>query len=104
MDQQTELATNDVRGRKDGEGQPAVINLEVLTTRVPDLCHLKSIADAASDAYGEAVKKTAEQSGLLAAVVRRFVNARYGEKYEQEKTKAEQLVLCFAEIGEDKAS
>ena len=43
----------------------------------------------------------AEQSGLLAATVRKYVKARAGDKFEDEKTKAQQLALCFEEITDE---
>lgn len=101
MEASTETSTTKpVRGRKE-QGQPKVIQLESLRTRVDDLVDLRAKAAAAADAYGEAVKATAEQAGLLASVVRKFVDARAGEKFEEAKTKAQQLSLCFEEIGEE---
>jgi hypothetical protein len=88
------------RGRKD-RGQEAVIKLESLQTRVPELVALKQKADDASQAFNDAIKNTAESSGLLAATVRKYVKARAGDKFEDEKTKAQQLALCFEEITDE---
>lgn len=85
------------RGRRD-RGQEAVIKLEELQNRVPQLIELKKKADEAKQVYTDAIKSTAEQSGLLAATVSRYVKARAGDKFEDEKTKATQLALCFEEI------
>ena len=101
MQTNTETSSKPVRGRKDTEGQPKVIQMESLRTRVDDLVDLRAKAAEAAEAYGEAVKATAEQAGLLSSVVRKFVDARAGEKYEEAKTKAQQLSLCFEEIGEE---
>ena len=64
------------------------------------LVKLKVRADEAAEDFAEAVKKTAEQAGLLATVVRRFVVARAGEKFEEKRRECEQLDLLFSEVGE----
>lgn len=89
--------TRSARGRVDN-GQEAVINLESLTTRMPDLLKLKAAADDAKTDYADAVKATAEKSGLLASTVRKYVNARAGDNFDEEKTKVEQLALVFEEV------
>jgi hypothetical protein len=100
MDAATETGTGKrVRGRKD-QGQEAVVKTDVLKDKVADLVHLHNKAAAAAETYGDAIKTTAEKAGLLASVVRKFVAARAGEKFEEEKKKAEQLSLVFDEVGE----
>ena len=88
------------RGRRD-RGQEAVIKLETIKTRVGELVKLQKAAEDAAETFGDAIKKAAEDSGLLAATVRKFVKARAGDKFEEEKTKAQQLALVFEEVGED---
>jgi hypothetical protein len=85
-------------GRKD-KGQEAVIQNESLQTRVEELIRLKKAADTASDDYAAAIKKCAEDSGLLSATVRKFVDARAGDKFDDAKTKVLQLALVFDEVG-----
>lgn len=87
------------RGRKD-RGQEAVIKMEQAAVKIDDLIELKKRYDSAATDLNDAVKAAAEKSGLLATVVRSFVNARAGDNYEDAKTKAQQLALMFEEIGE----
>lgn len=89
------------RGRKD-QGQEKVIQMEKLSVRLDDLVSLKKKADDSADEFAEAIKTVAEAAGLLSSTVRKFVSVRAGERYEEEMTKAKQLVLCFEEIGESK--
>lgn len=73
--------------------------MKELEDRVANLETLHRLKTEAKDRYNDAVKATAEASGLLAGVVNKFVNARVGESFQDEKRKAEQLSLCFDEIG-----
>lgn len=91
--------TRTPRGRKD-RGQEAAIKLDPIKESVEELVQLHRKAAEAGDAYSDGVKKVAEKSGLLASVVRKFVSARAGEKFKDEKTKAEQLNLLFEDVGE----
>jgi hypothetical protein len=86
------------RGRKD-KGQEAVIKLEALSVTVEELITLKKAAETAATAYADGIKATAEKAGLLAKVVRSFVDARAGDKYDDKKTEVDQLALCFDEVG-----
>lgn len=88
------------RGRREkGTNQEAVIQLAPIKERVEELVSLYNAAQSAGDEFAEAIKKAAEDSGLLAAVVRKFVVARAGEKYSEAKTSCEQLSLLFDEVG-----
>jgi len=91
------------RGRKDA-GQEAVIKMKPVEDRIADLVQLHMRAVEAKDKLNDAIKAVAEQSGLLAASVSKFVAARAGDKFEEAKTKATQLALIFDEIGEVKGS
>ena len=86
--------------RKDIEGQEGVIKMKPAKDEIDRLVKLKGDAEEAADAYGAAVKFVAEQANLLASVVRKFVNARAGEKFEEERRKCEQLQLMFDELGD----
>lgn len=99
---QAEMAINRAKGRKDSEGQEAVIKSGKAKDEIERLVKLKGEAEDAAEKYNDAIKYVAEQAGLLAGVLRKFVNARAGDKYDDEKRKAEQLVLCFDEIGAKK--
>jgi hypothetical protein len=97
--QQAELAINTAAGRKDKDGTEAVIKLQPLKKAISELETLKNKSDQARDKLNDAVKAVAEQSGLLSSVVRKLVNARCGENFAEEKTKAEQLAMVFGEVG-----
>src|SRR5712664_4226457 len=87
-------------GRQDAEHQETVIETKVVKDKINHLVKLKTTADEAVADFADAVKKVAEDSGLLAASVRKFVVARAGEGYEEAKRKCEQLSLLFEEVGE----
>lgn len=86
------------RGRKGKDKQEAVIEAAVLKKKLPELVKLKKAADEASADLNDAIKKAAEQSGLLATVVRKVVVASAGENFEEKKREAEQLSLAFEEV------
>ena len=98
---ETSNAIRKARGRKDGGGQEAVISTKPLKDKLRELEELKKKSDAAKDRLNDAIKAIAEQAGLLASVVRKLVNARSGDNYEQEARKVEQLGIVFDEIGND---
>ena len=89
------------RGRKDNQGQEAVIKPQTLKDGLKNLAHLKAKAEEANQKLKDAVKAIAEKSGLEATVVRKFVNARHAgsEKFDNEKRRIEQLGIVFEEIG-----
>ena len=101
MDAATETAgaINKARGRKDGQGQEAVFKTKPLKDDLDDGVALKLAADEASEKFGDWVKAKAEQCGMLAAVVRKIINAKAADKWDEESRKAEQLNLAFDEIG-----
>jgi hypothetical protein len=88
------------RGRIDHDQQDAVIKLEPVREKVEHLEMLYGVAVAAKDHFADAVKTVAEESGLLAAVVRKFVVARASEKFDEKKRQCEQLSLVFEEVVE----
>jgi hypothetical protein len=87
------------KGRKDKDGQAAVMKPQVLKAVLDDGVQLKIKADEAAEKYGDWVKAQAEKCGLLATVVRKVVNAKAADTWEEEARKAEQLNLAFDEIG-----
>jgi hypothetical protein len=87
-----------VKGRKDAHKQEKVIDLKIIKDRLPELKRLKSATKEASVAYGEAIKKAAQDCGLNASAVRRFIDAHAGDSIEERKRDAEQLSLLFDEI------
>jgi hypothetical protein len=95
MEAGTQTGTT-VKGRKDA-GQEAVIKNEVLSSKLKELVHLHNKKTEAADAYNDAVKRVAEKSGNLAAVVAKVVAASANDKFEDEQKKADQLSLAFEE-------
>lgn len=89
-----------VRGRKDSEKQEQVIKLSAVKDKISDLITLYNKAGDANDKLNDAIKATAEKAGLLSSVVRKFVVARAGDRFEEEARKVEQLNLVFDEIGQ----
>lgn len=99
MEAAAETGTKTAKGRKD-QGQEAVIRPELFTGKIKELVHLHNKKAEANEAYNEAIKRVAEKSGLLAAVVNKVVTATANEKFEEEKKKADQLSLAFGEAEE----
>jgi ATP-dependent 26S proteasome regulatory subunit len=89
-----------VRARKDKEGQEAILKIGEVREKIGSLVDLHNAVKDAGTVYGEAVKAVAEKAGLNAAVLRKFVSARAGKKFEKAVRDAEQLSLCFEEIGQ----
>lgn len=88
------------RGRKNRDLQEAVVTTAPLRKREAELVRLHQLSIEASDALSDAIKKVAEDSGLLASVVRKYVTARAKENVPEKKREAEQLSLVFGELGE----
>jgi hypothetical protein len=96
----TDKAISKARGRKNSEGQEAIIYTTKAKNEIERLIKLKTKSEEAAEDFNNAVKHVAEQAGIQAGVLRKFVNARAGEKYEDEKRRCEQLALLFEEVGE----
>ena len=101
MDTATQAATaiSKASGRRDKQGQEVVIKMKELEERIVDLVELHIKAGRAKDALNDAIKGAAEKCGLQASVVSKFVSVRAGENFQEKKRDAEQLMLCFDEIG-----
>lgn len=98
----TELAgeaINRAKGRKSSDGTEDVIKVKPLKEAIAELETLKTKADAAKDRLNDAIKAVAERSGLLSKVVRKLVNARHGEGFEDAKREVDQLAIVFDEVG-----
>lgn len=107
MQQQTEV-TDAARGngraspraRKDQTtGQEAAISLRPIKDSIEELVTLYKQQDESAARCSDAIKAAAEKAGLMANVVRKFVKARAGEKFEEAKRTVEQLSLVF-DLGE----
>ena len=87
-------------GRKDGEGQEAVIDVGALKKVMPKAIKLeKELADARHDA-SEAYKRWAKETGLNTAQLKAAAKAYANEETEAARRKAEQMSLIFEECGQ----
>jgi hypothetical protein len=86
-------------GRKDGDGQEAVVDVGALKKGMPKAIKLeKELADARSDASAF-YKKFAKECGLNTAQLKKAAKAYADEDTEAERRKADQLSLIFVECG-----
>lgn len=88
-----------VSGRKDKDGVEKSIELWPLKKKLKHLMATKENADAARDNYNAAIKAVAEETGLMAVVVKKLVKARADDKVFDEKRKADQLSMVLDEVG-----
>jgi hypothetical protein len=93
------LLKGGARGRRDG-GQEQVIKVKVVKERIEELVDLHKAAETAKEDLSSAIKATAQEAGLEASVVKRFVAARSGENFTKSRRKSEQLELLFDQVGE----
>jgi hypothetical protein len=88
-----------VTGRKDKDGQEAVVDVNALKKGMPKAIKLeKELADARSDA-SEFYKKFAKEAGLNAAQLKAAARAYANEEIESQRRKAEQMTMIFEECG-----
>lgn len=95
-----ETGKRGAKGRKGPDHQEATIKTKVIKDRLDELLTLQTKAENASNRFSDAIKATAEASGINAGALRKFVNARAGEKFDERKRDCEQLSLLFEEVGE----
>lgn len=86
------------RGRIDSEQQEAIVKLDPVRERLEELEHLYAESIEAQDSFSEAIKVTAEASGLLAKSLRKFIVARVQEKTDERQRECEQLAFLFEEL------
>lgn len=91
----TETKSRKARGRKDSQGQEGVINRNEVEESLDELTQLYAASASAAEELNDAIKAVAERSGLLASVVRKYVTAKAGEKFDDVKKTVEQLSLIF---------
>lgn len=89
----------EVVGRIGPDHQEQIIDLKEIKDKIEYLVTLKLAADNASKDFSEAIKETAEHSGILASSLRKFVVARAGEKFAEKARECEQLSLLFEDVG-----
>lgn len=82
-------------GRKDSDGQAQVIKPKIITEREDELVDLKTKAVEAAENYSKAINQAAEDSGYNAATVRKYIEAKAGDKFDATKEKVTQLALIF---------
>lgn len=92
---QADLAIGKARGRKDSEGQEAVIKEKPLKDSLSELMALKSKFEQAKEKLSDAINAVAEKCGMQAKVVRRAVNAKATDKIEEAERDAEQLTIAL---------
>lgn len=92
------------KGRKDSEGQEQVIKDGPVRDERVRLLKLREEKDAATEAYNAAVKAVAEQAGLLASSVRKYINTLANDTFEDEKRKCQQLQFLFDQLGDGKGN
>jgi hypothetical protein len=87
------------KGRKGADKQAAVIEVAELKKRMPQLVKLKKAHDETGEGLNSAITKAAEESGLLASVVRKAVVASAGEDFEGKHREVTQLSLAFEALA-----
>lgn len=85
------------QGRMDADKQPAVKKPKVVSERLSELVELSGKAKEAAERRDEAITKAAEDSGYLAAAVRKLVTAKAGDKLEEKHREIEQQHELFDE-------
>lgn len=98
--QQSEISMpKTVAGRKDRDGAEKVVTLQPLRKKLKHLAALKDTLDGARGSFNAAVKAVAEETGLMSSVITKLIKARSDDKVDDERRKADQLSMVFAEIG-----
>lgn len=88
------------KGRKDKSGGPAVIKLETLSVRAQNLIDLRIAMQQSAKAYQDATAAVAEVTGLNTATVNRYIRARCGSNFRDERDRASQMAFVFEQLGE----
>lgn len=100
--QQTEVTKGNgrTRGRRDQTTeQETAFRLAPIRQSIAELVTLYTQQCESAARFSDAIKVTAEKSGLLASVVSKYVKARAGDQFQEAKRKVVQLSLIF-ELGE----
>ena len=86
------------RGRKDG-GQDQVERPQVVSDKLDHLLKLHGAKEEAKEDFSKAVKAVAEEAGVHASVLKRFVVAGWGDDFDKARARSAQLEMLFEEIG-----
>lgn len=81
-------------------GRASPISLRPIKDGIDELVTLYKQQEESAARCSDAIKATAEEAGLMANVVRKFVKARAGQKFGEAKRVVEQLSLVFEEAGD----
>lgn len=92
---------NTTPARKDNNGDEATIALNPLRDNMSNLMQLKARSDDASALLKEAIKGTAQKTGLMSATIRALINARTKGNVSDKRRIVEQLSIVFDECGDD---
>lgn len=96
MDTGTEVEPKKrTRGRKDNAGQEAIAKRKPVDDKIEYLVKLFHAHATATSELSEAIKAVAEKSDLNAAVVRKYVAAKAGDKFEDKQREVGQLAFIF---------
>lgn len=88
------------RGRKDKDGQEAVITIKQMTPKeITELVEKEKHLEAVTADINDAVKAKAEQYGVKASALRKYIKAKAGYKFEEKKNSALQLALVFETLN-----
>lgn len=100
FEERTSRKDRKTTGRKDKDGQEAVIDVAALKKCMPKAIKLeKDLADARADA-SEAYKRWAKATGLNTAQIKAAAKAYANEETEATRRKAEQMTLIFENCGQ----
>lgn len=101
METSTDSTKPKGRGRQGPGKQTGVKKAKVVADRIDELVELHTKAKAAKDTLDTAITKCAEDSNYLASAVKKIVNARAGDKFEEKHREVEQQAELFDEVGAD---
>lgn len=87
-------------GRKNEDKQEQVIEFDEIKSSLSELVGLYQAAEESNTTFSDAIKETAERSGILAGTLRKFVVAKAGEQFEERKRACQQLSLLFESISD----
>ena len=82
-------------GRQGTDKQEAVIKLSQVKDKIDYLVGLHRTAETASKDLHDGIKAIAEKAGLLSSVVKRYVSAKAGDRFEDKVREVQQLSLLF---------
>ena len=91
------------RGRRNNQGDEAVLNITPIKKNLKDACVLATKKDEATQKFNDKIKAIAEQSGMQSSVIRRAIMAKHGEKFDAVKREAEQLALALDAIEDEES-